>query len=281
MLRFIPAALLALALFPAAASAAPTISLGEDPIPNFWGQVGKEADLPNLYVSDIDACKDDRYDEANEEMIDPNQDDYLLVGAKVTLESLVGADWKPVSSSTITQDDFDDVGNIDCDGEGGGEVSYNISQSVITPAARTAYRTTVVGNGINFTSPEMKALPTFKTDYSWSPGPGNPKPKRKGYHTVDIKIDSRMIGQQVVMVLSTDGGKNFKAIKKATFKKKGSRGYTRLQFKTPKKSNWYGFVCVNYQKKFPSMGAGVACPTGKIAGSQLESLFPGSTRGYQ
>lgn len=275
-------ALVAFASFPVAASAAPSISLGDDPTPNFWGQVGKEAEMPTLYVTDATACKDDRYDNNSEEMVDPNRDDYLLVGAKITLESMVGAEWKQVKVSTINRDDFDnaEVGEVDCDGEGGGEVSYKISQVVATPATRTTYRTSVVGNGVNLISPEMKVLPTFSTQFRWSPGPGSPRPKRKGYHTVDINIDARMIGQQAVMLLSTDGGRNFTAVKKATFKKKGSRGYAQLQFKTPKKPNWYGYSCVNYQKKFPSMGAGVSCPTGKIAGNQLEALFPGSTRGY-
>lgn len=273
--RLFTATALTLLVLPAAALAQPQISEGTDETDPFFATVGQTTTQVQV-LSDNAVCADNSYDPDTDEELDPNGDDYKMAGIVATLQSQPqsGGPWTDLGSKTISRDDIE----VNCDGNEG-EAGVEVEVSGQVADVRSNYRIVYRGGGanVNLESRPRLMFPRFPESWKWR----NARNIRSTQ--VTINTDPRLIGIKAVFLLAAGPKyKTFKVTKTATIKKKGSKGYVQIKQSLPasaKKKGWRSYVCLNYQAKYPLMNTGNACPSGTVAASKLEELFPYSSLG--
>lgn len=293
MRLFSTAALIAAFLIiPATAVAAPQWA-DESPLGyDQYGVINSPLDF-GAPIVDETVCADDKWDPNTESMIDVLDNNYGMAGAVFAVQRQNSSGgWDNVAQKTISRDNIDvycespyyeyDEGSPSDPSVGAAEL-VDVDLNYNMPSARETIRLSFTGGEVNanLVSNTGKLFPRFRENFTWSPGPGYPKFKKKGFVTVDVKADPRLAGTKVYMLVNPDykkKSKPWKVVQVKTFKKKGKNAVTRLQFKHTKR--YIAYACVNYAAKFPQMNTGNACPTRSATQQKLEELFPGSTGGF-
>lgn len=266
---------LALLSLPAAASAQPQIDPDTDSGLPFYATVGEKYTFSfTTSVMDEAVCTDDKYDDNSGDNIDVKGNDYNLAGVVATLQAQPqsGGEWTDVVSKTITKDDID-VGCEDGEGSAYAEVELTARAAEVRTNYRMVYRGGV--DNINLTGKSTLMFPRFPEKWQWKTAKNGRSVK------VTLSTDPKLIGMKTAFFLNVGNSKTFKLTKRGSIGKKAGKGYLKMTQKLPAKAKkgWHGYLCLNYQVKYPLMNTGNSCPTSSLSSAKLEELFPYSTQG--
>lgn len=241
----------------------------------------------SVTLSDPAVCADDVYDEEADDgygaWVDGLGNNEGMKGASVFVEGDGGTgSWATLYQTTISEVQADCSGDYDENDNlvVAGDARAFLTLKFAAPAVRQQLRVRVSGGsvvGSLFSDPQM-VFPLFDTRWDWYPSMFHRKPKKKGYTTVIVTADKRLVGVKAHYMVSNSRNENWRRVSSATFKKRGKKAVAQLQRKNSRKDGW-SYVCIDYITKFPQLSTGNACPKGPISRARMNELFPGSANG--
>ena len=278
--------------------------------PKVRGKIGEKIDLTEwVRPADSSLCADDRYSDAEEDVVDVLGNNYSLVGAtlQVRYRAVGTSEWSTLRSTTVTED----VVSPDCTGDpldedGPGSVEVDLQESeesdfsnwtIPVPMGRFEYDWQLTGpRGTSIASKSSELLPEYRISTEWWCPSGDgycvdqqlkkiglPKTAYRKGRIAGLRLegDKRLVGLKVSVLLGSDRGADgyatsYRPIVSTRFKRSGKRALAILRWKIPAgiRKFWSAWRCIDYASKVPAIGPGKPCPTTSIPGSQFRSEFP-------
>lgn len=243
-----------------------------------YGAVGSDFDIPAVVI-DKELCLDNSEDSI-ETNIDVKGNDNSLLGSRfnVLTRGPGQTEFNLLKSVVV---DANMMKNSCSPSEPGGAVEINPELSIVAPTERQELKVQFVpASGGAPIETGVAPLYTFFAGQSfrWCPGPTCYKKGGKKLE-VTVRGPKQMIGMKVYFLWRAAKSKTFKPARIVELHSRKGKAYAKISHKRGK-GNWGAYACLGYSERYPSMWVGNACPQQPIAASELEKLFPGSTRGF-